>query len=160
MANHAESIWCLDNYEICESYFKAILSFFFEKCARFLFTLNNFQQNCIHLENAKLKHFQYRKQLLYPLETVIKKTDYLSSYFEKIHNLLLFKTFDFVLQQLLWLLCLIPYKFAFSGKCYTEKVLLMFILQATTEGVPKKQWIQEITIIEIRNMSKSVQVNL
>ena len=42
MANHAESIWCLDNYEICESYFKAILSFFFEKCARFLFTLNNF----------------------------------------------------------------------------------------------------------------------
>ena len=160
MANHAESICCLDNYEICESYFKAILSFFFEKCARFLFTLNNFQQNCIHLENATLKHFQYRKQLLYPLETVIKKTDYLSSYFEKIHNLLLFKTFDLVLQQLLWLLCLIPYKLAFSGKCYTEKVLLMFILQATTEGVPKKQWIQEITISEIRNTSKSVQVNL
>ena len=30
MATHAESICCLDEYEICQSYFKGILSFVFD----------------------------------------------------------------------------------------------------------------------------------
>ena len=62
MTSHAENIGCLDKYKICERFFKGIQLFFFEfllscnllvrrkrnlNCARFLLTLNNFQQNCI-----------------------------------------------------------------------------------------------------------------
>ena len=56
----------------------------------------------------------------------------------------MFKTFDHVLRQLAWLLCLLPYKLAFSEKRFAGKVLLMFILQAVTESVPKTKPVREI----------------
>ena len=76
------------------------------------------------------------KQRFSPSETVIKKIEYLSSYFIKIHNSCLFQTFDCILQQLAWLLCLLPYKLAFLEK-HAKNMLLMFTLQPTTKGVLK-----------------------
>ena len=37
------------------------------------------------------------------------------------------------------------YKLVFSEKLYSEKVLLMHILQETTEGVPKNYPVREVT---------------
>ena len=120
-------------------------------CVRISFTLSKFQQN--YIRNSYVETFSVLETAVLRLETAIKQTEYFSSYFEKIHSLFFFKMSDCFLRQLVWLLCLPLHKLAFSEKRDSKKVF-MFILQATTEDIPKKQSFREIP------QSKRVQLNL
>ena len=107
---------------------------------------SNFQQNYIPIENATLKHFQYWTQLFLLLETAIKKTEYLSRYFEKIHSLLFLKMLaEFSdTQHNYGFYAFFHINLPFRRNVTLKKLLKMFILQTTTEGVLKKQPFREI----------------